>query len=173
MTTGRRRSRGNSLLEFTLVGIPLIFVLISTFQMSFAMWLYHSLAFAAEQGTRYAAVHGINCSQNGNTCGVMVSDVAGVISTAARGLDPNQMIVTLTPSTGSATTGTLADLMSGTYTSTSWPPSSGANAVGQPVKISLLYPFNSGISMVWAGTTPVRAHGRLYLPASSTDLIRF
>jgi len=176
--TGRRRrqSGGNSLLEFTLVGIPLIFVLISTFQMASAMWLYHTLAFAAKEGTRYAIVHGANCSQNGNAYCIMVPDVATAINRSATGLNPGQMTVTLTPSQGSAITDTLANLMnSSTYATTVWPPSSptGTNAVGQPVTISVQYPFNSGISMFWPGTKPVDAVGRIGLPASSTDVIQF
>jgi hypothetical protein len=173
--TGRRhrRSGGNSLLEFTLVGIPIIFVLISTFQMSFAMWLYHTLAFAAREGTRYSIVHGINCSLNSNTYCITVSTIATVINNAAPGLDPNQMTVTLTPSQGSAINDTLANLMSSsTYSATTWPPS-GANAVGAPVQISVVYPFNSAISMFWPGTKPIGPRGRIYLPASSTDLIQF
>jgi hypothetical protein len=121
------------------------------------MWLYQTLSYAAREGTRYAIVHGINCSRKGNTYCVTVSNVASVINNAAVGLDPNQMAVTLTPSQGSATTDTLANLMtSGTYSSTAWPPSSpaGANAVGQPVTISISYPFNSGISMFWPGYKP-------------------
>jgi TadE-like protein len=176
--TGKRHCQraGNSLLEFTLVGIPIIFVLISTFQMSFGMWLYHTLAFAVRQGTRYTIVHGANCSLNGNNYCVTISNVATVINNAAPGLNPNQMTVTLTPSQGSATTDTLANLMnSSTYSTTIWPPSSpaGANAVGQPVKISVVYPFNSAISMFWPGTRPIGPQGRIYLPASSTDLIQF
>jgi hypothetical protein len=174
MTSRRRRlSAGNTLLEFTLVGIPLLFALISTFQMCCGMWLYHTLSYAAREGTRYSIVHGVNCARNGNTYCVMVPNVAAVINTAAKGLDPNQMTVTLTPATGSATTDTLANLMSsGTYSATAWPASS-ANSVGQVVKISLMYPFNSGISMFWPGYRPINARGRICLSASSTDVIQF
>src|SRR4051812_37453986 len=170
------RSRGSALLEFTLVGIPLVFVLISTVQLAFGMWLYHTLAYAARQGTRYAIVHGTNCSQNGNTYCVTISNIASQINKSAVGLDPNQMSVTLTPSHGTAITDTLANLINnGTYASTTWPPTSpaGANAVGQPVTISVLYPFNSGISMFWPGTRPMNSQGLIGLPASSTDLIQF
>jgi hypothetical protein len=174
-TRRQRQSGGNSLIEFTLIGIPVIFVLISAFGMCFSMWLYHSLSFAAKEGTRYAIVHGVNCSRNGNTYCVTVSNIATVINSAAPGLDPNQMTVTLTPSQGSATTDTLANLMTGsTYSSTNWPPaSSGANAIGQTVKISLSYPFNSGISMFWPGYKPTNALGRICLPASSADVIQY
>jgi hypothetical protein len=172
---GKRHSRteGNSLIEFTLVGIPIIFVLISIFQMACGMWLYQTLAFAVREGTRYAIVHGVNCARNGNSYCVTVSSVASVVSSAARGLDPSQMTVTLTPSQGSAITDTLDNLVSSSsYSATTWPPST-ANAVGQPVTISVVYPFNSGISMFWPGVKPTTFHGRFYMPASSTDLIQF
>jgi hypothetical protein len=106
----------------------------------------------------------------------MVSDVATKIRDSAAGLDPGNLTVTLTPSQGSAITDTLANLISGsTYATTSWPPSSpsGANAIGQPVTISVQYPFNSGISMFWPGSKPTDPLGRICLPASSTDLIQF
>lgn len=171
-----RRRGGSSLIEFTLVGIPVIFVLLSTFEMARGMWLYHTLAYSVRQGTRYAIVHGINCSLNGNTYCVTVPNIAAVIQSAAVGLDSTQMRVTLTPSQGSATTDTLYNLLnSSTYATTTWPPSSpvGTNATGQPVQMSIVYPFNSGISMFWPGTRPTGAIGLMYLSASSTDLIQF
>jgi Flp pilus assembly protein TadG len=174
--TRNRRRGGSSLLEFTLVGIPVIFVLLSTFEMARGMWLYHSLAYATKQGTRYAIVHGVNCSLNGNSYCVTIPNIAAVVRNASPGLDPKQMTVTLTASQGSATTDTLDNLInSSTYASKPWPPSSptGTNAVGQPVQISVVYPFNSGICMFWPGTKPTGAAGLIYLPASSTDRIQF
>jgi Flp pilus assembly protein TadG len=169
----RRQSGGNTFIEFTLVGIPIIFVLISIFQVCCGMWLYHTLMFAAKEGTRYAIVHGINCSRNGNSYCVTVSNIATMINSAALGLNPSQMTVTLTPAQGSVTTDTLANLLNGgTYSTTTWPPA-GANAVGQPVTVSVAYPFNSGISMFWPGLKPMGPLGRIYLPASSIDLIQF
>ena len=56
---GRRRL-GNATIEFTLVEIPLLCVLISTFEMARGMWLYHTLAYAVKEGARYAAVRGQN-----------------------------------------------------------------------------------------------------------------
>src|SRR5258708_31391430 len=106
----------------------------------------------------------------------MVPDVATAINNSATGLNPEQMTVTLTPSQGSAITDTLDNLMnSSTYASTVWPPSSptGTNAIGQPVTISVQYPFNSGISIFCPGRKPPDALGRICLPASSNDLIQF
>jgi len=94
----RRRQKGNSLIEFTMVGIPLMFVIISTFEMSRAMWTYETLAYAVKEGTRYAAVHGENCAVSPNNCAVKVSDIAGVVQAAGIGLDPGLLQVTLTGS---------------------------------------------------------------------------
>src|SRR5215471_2249418 len=119
------RRGGSSLIEFTLVGIPVIFVLLSTFEMARGMWLYHTLAYAARQGTRYLIVHGIDCSLFGNAYCVTIPNVAAVIKNAAPGLDATQMTVTLTPSQGAATTDTLHNLLnSSTYATKPWPPSS-------------------------------------------------
>jgi hypothetical protein len=159
-----------------LVGIPVIFVLLSTFEMARGMWLYQTLAYAARLGTRYSSVHGVNCSLYGNTYCATIPQIAAVVRNASPGLDPGQMTVTLTAAQGSATTDTLDNLLnSSTYTSKPWPPSSptGTNAIGQPVQISVVYPFHSGICMFWPGTKPAGAAGLIYLPASSTDRIQF
>jgi Flp pilus assembly protein TadG len=39
----KRTRRGSSILEFVLVGIPIIFVLISLFEISRGMWTYHTM----------------------------------------------------------------------------------------------------------------------------------
>ena len=90
-------------MEFTFVGIPIIFVLISIFEVSRGMWIYHTLAYSVKVGVRYASVHGINCIgstvnstlQNPNDCAVnmgacptLQGTIAYVIRQAAVGLDP-------------------------------------------------------------------------------------
>ena len=77
MTRRRRGERGGStLMEFVLVGIPIIFVLISTFEIARGMWAYQTLAYSVKRGLRYAIVHGWNCGQSGNTCNVTVGQIA-------------------------------------------------------------------------------------------------
>ena len=61
-----KRQRGQSLIEFTFVGIPVIFTLICIFEISRGMWIYGTLNHAVKEGVRYAIVHGINCSKNTN-----------------------------------------------------------------------------------------------------------
>jgi hypothetical protein len=80
----------------------MIFLLISTFEMSRAMWIYHTMAYAIKEGTRYAIVHGDDCWNAPNSCGAHVADVAAAIRDAGAGLLPDQLVVTLTPAQGSA-----------------------------------------------------------------------
>ena len=54
----RNLEKGSSMVEFALVGIPLIFILISIFEISRGMWMYETVAHAVREGARYAAVHG-------------------------------------------------------------------------------------------------------------------
>lgn len=169
----KHRERGGStLIEFTLVGIPMIFVLISTFEMGRGMWIYHSVAYAVKEATRYASVHGATCTTSPNTCGVTVGNIATVLKNSGPALIPSQLTVTFTPSAGDPINGTLASLLTN---NTAWPPSSpaGANAIGQKVTIAAKYPFRSAISMFWPGTAAQGGPGLVYLPASSTDRIQF
>ena len=88
MCNRKQRQRGSAMIEFTLVGIPMIFLLISIFEMSRAMWNYHTLAFAIREGTRYAVVHGSGCSTDPrNSCQATVAQVAQRIQDAGIGLD--------------------------------------------------------------------------------------
>ena len=63
------------MLEFVLVGIPLIFVILSIFEIARGMWTYQTLAFAVREGTRYAIMHGKGCASP-NTCLLYTSDAA-------------------------------------------------------------------------------------------------
>lgn len=173
MTRGHRERGGSTLIEFTLVGIPMIFILISTFELARGMWTYHTVAYAVKEGTRYASVHGINCTISPNNCAVTIANIASVMHTAGVGLLPSQLTVTMTPAAGSATTDTLDNLMTN---NTAWPPATptGTNNVGQPVTISAKYPFRSALAMFWPGARGAqRGAGLFYLPASSSDRIQF
>lgn len=172
MRRNHKERGGSTLIEFTLVGIPMIFILISTFELARGMWTYHTVTYAVKEGTRYASVHGVNCTTSPNSCGVTIANIALVIKKAGIGLMPGQLSVTLTPAAGSSTTGTLESLLTN---NTAWPPStpSGTNSVGQPVTITAKYPFRSALALFWPGTRAQQGAGLFYLPASSTDRIQF
>ena len=168
--TRHNRRRGNSTIEFTLVGIPMIFAVISIFELSRGMWIYHSLAAAVKAGTRYAIVHGQDCALLPNTCTVTIGQIASQIQAGGPGLLATDMQVTFTDATGTSVGETLADALND---STQWPPAA-ASGVGQPVTISATYPFTSAISMFWPGAGQgVHPYQTVNFPASSTEKIQF
>ena len=174
----KRRSRlGQTLVEFTFVGIPMIFVLISIFEISRGMWIYHTLAYSVKVGTRYASVHGINCvtgANNPNTCTVNLGPsttpgtVAYVVRQAAVGLDPAKTTLTFTDSSTS-----VSCTLSSCNTATGWPtPDGSANDVGSPIRIDIRAPFTNAISILFTGSKPLSfASGTL--GASSQDYVQF
>ena len=168
---------GQALVEFTLVGIPLIFILISVFEISRGMWIYETVNCAVKQGARYAIVHGENCGRAPNSCQVNLgpstnacnntnSSIAEVIQCGGVGLDPAKTTVSFT-----SVQGTLGPYPLNAVPGTLWPPANG-NQVGQPITIEIRTPFVSAISMFWPGASPV-SFGSGIFPASSSDLIQF
>ena len=157
------------MLEFTLIGVPLIFVLLSTFEMARGMWIYHTLAYAIKEGTRFASVHGKNCATAPNSCTVTVSQVARKIQDNGAGLMADSLNLTLTTSCGS-TTCLLRDCLAD---ETVWPPAPG-NAPGMDVSISAVYPFRSFICMFWPGAGGAVHFADVYnFPASSQEKMQF
>jgi TadE-like protein len=160
---------GSTFLEFVLVGIPVIFIMFSTFEMARGMWSYHSLAYAVREGTRYASVHGADCATSPNSCTVTVAEIATVIKSAGLGLDGSQLSLVFTPNTGTAISCAMSSCLTN---NTQWPPSS-ANSIGMSVMISANYPFRSGIAFFFPGTRPTGTMPAMNFPAQSKDLIQF
>ena len=52
----RQRRRGSALLEFTLVGIPILFLSTSVISASLDMWQFHNLAYGTQMTARYVAM---------------------------------------------------------------------------------------------------------------------
>ena len=141
----RRAQRGATTVEMTLVGIPIMFMLISTFEMSRGMWMYNTAATAAREGLRFASVHGVNCVlTNGipNQCDITANDVVRVIRAGAgngsthgwnygptgaggAGLPEATTLVTFTSASGS-----FSCLLDGTSTAGLSPPQPPALAGG-------------------------------------------
>lgn len=174
----KRKEGGQSLIEFTLVGIPLIFVLISIFEISRGMWIYTTLDHAVKEGVRYAIVHGQNCGTNGNSCQVNLgpstnkcdnsnSTIAEVIRCAGVGLDPTKTKVTFISS--GSTLGPYS--LNGAIPSSTWPPPNG-NQIGQPIEIDITTPFVSAIAMLWPGGKPVSFAAGTF-GASSSDQVQY
>jgi hypothetical protein len=189
-----RNRRGAALIEMTLVGIPIIFVLISVFEISRGMWVYHTSAYAVRDGVRFAQVHGINCIftpgvVSVNNCPKTIADVTGIIRTAAFGLPSTTTMLTFTPGSSSATAtscymgSSSATTVAGPYGSlvgclsltTTWPPNDGTgvlNGVGKKIQIDIRTPFKSAVGMLWPGVGYTK-FAATDLGARSTDYIQF
>jgi Flp pilus assembly protein TadG len=175
MRKRKHNRQGNSLLEFTLVGIPLMFVLISIVEMSRGMWIYHSLAYGVKEGTRYTAVRGQNYIRlTGNS--VTYQQVCNAIVNSAPGVISNQLSLTFQSFSGS----------NGPYTAnncptTAWPPigidSNGNNFIdnqpGEAITITATYPFQSAISMFWPGKTKGIQIPTITFPAAASEVMQF
>lgn len=172
---GNRR-RGATILEFTMIGIGMIFVFLSFFEIARGMWTYQTLAYAVREGARYSSVHGKDCdpSVGSANCLVTVSQIASVVLSAGPGLDPTTTTMTLTAANGATTTDTIKNLMdaSSSYATTKWPPTT-SYAPGQLVKMSATYPFRTFLAMLWMGGSAVNDSQVFTLGASSSEPIQF
>ena len=149
----RGRMRGSALLEFTLVGITLMFVWISIEEMARGMWNYHTLQYATKLTASYASVHGATCSTSPNTCSVNVSDVVGVFKKAAIGIPMSKVVLTLTTASGAATTcNPVSTCSTNAKWSTMWPPSASSdNAVAKDIYVRADYTFNTALALFVPG----------------------
>ena len=179
-----KKKRGSTLLEFTLVGIPVIFMLISIFEISRGMWLYHTLASAIKDGTRFAIVHGNNCNVYPSNCVVTIRDISERIRRNAVGFVPDdlQNLEFISATRGTFTCATLAACLdTGDPGDLSWPGGPVGSAPedfpdGRQfawVEIRAQYPFRSAIAMFWPGAGRGQNFGEFLLPASSRDRIQY
>ncbi|MGC9951579.1 MAG: TadE/TadG family type IV pilus assembly protein [Bryobacteraceae bacterium] len=163
----RARSRkGNAIVEFTLVAIPLIFIQISIVEICRGMWDYHSLAQAVKAASRSAATRGAGCAGAG--CAITVSQIATTISAYALGMPASALNVTLTSNAGSVTCNPLS-ACSGN--NTVWPPA-GGNTAGSDIVISGSYNFTSMLTMFAPGTNGMQFSGVTFT-AKSRQVILF
>jgi Flp pilus assembly protein TadG len=128
------------MIEFALVGPVLLLIPVSLFQICLAMWNYEALAFAVREGARYIATKGQGCSFGTNSCAVTVGNVATDIATAAVGLAPGQLNITLSASGGGSSV-TCNPLNSCYNNSTTWPPSTGNTEGSSTVTVTGYYPL--------------------------------
>ena len=164
----RNRRRGSSLLEFTMLGIPVIFLVTSVITCSVDMWQFYTLAYAVDVTARYAVVHGATCSQNGNTCTITRANMVTFFEGQSPALDTSKVNVTLTDGSGS----TNCNPVTSCAASNAQFPASANNSVGSDVTIKATYPLINPIAMFWYGSGGVRA-GSFTVGATSTQRILF
>ncbi len=187
-TKGKHR-RGNTLIEFTLVGIPMIFVLISIFEIARGIWIYHTMAYAIKEGVRYAVVHGNNCVYDPNNCARTVAEVAQHIQDAGVGLVPSELQLrfqSVTRSIPSSSGFASLESLKNHPTTECWPTYckgyidpqgalafDGGATPGADLTITGVYPFRSALAMFWPGAGRGMQFGTFMLPATSTERIQF
>jgi hypothetical protein len=170
--SSRNTERGSSLVEFTLVGIGLIFVLISTFEMARGMWVYHTLSHISKEATRFLIVHGKECQDRAPCLAeATLGTFASRVQYHGVGLLPSELQIQVYRN-GSQVVGsgggfvTLASLLnSATVWDTDSPP-------GLSIQVNVRYPFRSGLAMFWPGGTPVN-FSLVTFGATSWDNIQF
>lgn len=168
VTAKKNRRSGNAMIEFVIVGIPVVFLTLSIIEASLAMWNYHTMSYAVELAARYASVHGRGCTQNGNNCAITVGNVATTIANQALGLDSSKLDVTLKTYSTTTTCNPLNTCLSNTTQF----PSTTDNGVNQDITISATYPISSPMPLFWFGSSPSTI-GNMTLGASSRQRIAF
>jgi len=164
----RSQRSGSTLIEFTLVGIPLIFMMMSILMTAIGMWQFESLAYGAQSTARFIAMHGRTCTQDGNSCIVTVSDVAAYFSGQTIALDPAKANITLK----SASTTTSCRPIASCIGNSAQFPSAADNGVNFDVTVTASYGVVNPLAMFWPGTTPVGS-GTFDLYATSRQRITF
>jgi hypothetical protein len=173
----KRRSRqtGSAIVEFTLTGIPLIFVWISIVQMAIGMWNYHTLQYSLKMGGSYLSTHGSAtgyCGTPGNNC--RVQDVAAVIAQYATGMQQRNVNLTFIPVTGGVTgtdhqtTGTAIPCTLDTCLTTTTAFPNGA----PEFEIKAEYQFKNALGMVAFGGGPVK-FGNPWFPAYTHQIVLY
>lgn len=152
----KKTLRGSALLEFTLMGVPMIFIWISIVQMSCGMWNYDVLQNAVKATGNYIAVHGADCSKSGNSCTINVGNVISTFQTYAIGLPSSAVSMTLTSASG--TTVNCNPITTCSSSSTTWPPTAD-NAVGKDFKIRADYTWHTALAMIAPGGAGVVKFG--------------
>ncbi len=168
LTQRQKKRRGSALLEFTLVGIPLLFISTSVISASLDMWQFHNLAYGTQMTARYVAMHGRTCSQNGNSCTVTVGDIAAYFEGQALALDASKLNVTLQSISETINCNPVDTCNS----STAVFPNSSDNGVKFDIVVTGTYPVTNPIALFWPGAGSVSA-ATFNLYATSRQMIVF
>ncbi len=178
----KNKTRGSSILEFAFTGVPLIFMWISTAQMSLGMWHYHTLQYAIKATGLYLSQHGSDCGGS-NNCLTTIEGLAAIMKTNSAGIPASSINMTFkSVSTTDHTTAltTVTCLLTNTGTpssgcdqnSTQWLPST-ANSVGSEFEIQAAFQWSPAIGIVAPGSGSSFTFGSFWLPAYTHQVTVF
>jgi len=166
--TRRQGSRGSTVLEFALAGIPMMMAFIGIVQMGLTMWTYQTLSYATKELNRYIAVHGKHCGTGSNNCTLTVAGVATAAEGYAIGLNTSSLNLTLTSPSTSYTCNPVTSCSSN---SNQWPPSTDST-VGTAIQVRMTYQVNPAFTMMWGGAKAA-SYGSYTLGAYSKQRVLF
>jgi Flp pilus assembly protein TadG len=169
MSMNRRRRRGSSLIEFTIAGIPTILLMITTIEMARGMWMYHTLAYAVKETSRFLVVKGSDCKESGNNCAITIGQMFNKFKESGLGLDPAKLTLTVTTSTNKTVCNADTPCAGN---ADPWPLDSGT-VPGQWVRVEASIPFQSAILIIFPTSGTVSKLGEVTFSASSRELIQF
>jgi len=145
-----REERGSELVEFAITVWLLVLIVFGVYQWGYALYAYHFATYAAEQGSRFAEVHGhtwseyvtTNCSTSappsftmGYGCTASSADIQNYVQSLSTGAI-NYKNVTINETNSYVWPGTTPDCSSACSTCTT------TNSQGCFVKVTVSYTFN-------------------------------
>ncbi len=160
--------RGSSLVEFALLGIPVIFLLTSVIAASLDMWQFFTLSYATEIAARYAGMHGATCTANSNSCTITIGSVVTLFEKQSIALNKAKVTVKFTDGSGTTT----CNPVSSCEGSATQYPASANNTVGSSITVAATYSLVNPVVMLWPGSNGVKA-GTFTVGATSTQPIVF
>jgi Flp pilus assembly protein TadG len=164
---GSRSRRGATMIEFTLLGIPGLFLCMSVLMTGIDMWQFFTLSYAAAQTARFASVHGATCGTP-NSCTITRAQVASYFQSQALALNTAVTVLTMTDGSGTITCNPVTSCPS---SSTTFPATTN-NAVGSNISINATYPISNPLFMYWPGAGRVNP-ATYTLGATSTQEILY
>ena len=145
------------MVEFTLLGIPGLFLCMSVLMTGIDMWQFFTLSYAVTETARFASVHGATCAQSTptvNTCTVTRAQVAAYFESQALALSPASTVLTLDDGSAPAVT---CNPVTSCPSSSSIFPAATYNSVGTNITVKATYPISNPLFMFWPG--PSAGHG--------------
>jgi hypothetical protein len=148
----RRPARsGQALLEFTLLGIPMLCITTSIMCMALDAWQLWSLSYATDSTARYISMRGATCAENGNSCTITTGQVATYFESQAMALSSGSVNVTLADGSGTTNCNPVSTCNSGSAQF----PASSANNVGSDITVKATYQLTNPIFMIWGSINTI------------------
>lgn len=88
-SSGRKNERGETLIEFAFASVVFFMLIFGSIEFGLSVWNYNLVSDLAQEGARYAAVHGMNSGDPKTTL-----DIENYVQSRAIGLTP---LTTTTP----------------------------------------------------------------------------